>query len=102
MGSDKKKINRYNQIDSLVLEIKSVVKRNIISRMKENLYNISDYYLEDSSKMITSIIEQCNITSDELGRIKHEISIYITRISSIGSDIIDINSISKDSIKRNE
>lgn len=63
--------------------------------MKENLYNISDYYLENSSKMITSIIEQCNITSDEIARVKDEINIYITRITSITSDIIDINSVYK-------
>lgn len=95
VGSDKKKINRYNQIDALVFEIKSVVKKNIINKMKENLYNISDYYLENSSKMITSIIEQCNITSDDLVRVKDEINIYITRITSITSDIIDINSVYK-------
>lgn len=95
VGSDKKKINRYNQIDALVFEIKSVVKKNIINKMKENLYNISDYYLENSSKMITSIIEQCNITSDEIARVKDEINIYITRITSITSDIIDINSVYK-------
>ena len=95
VGSDKKKINRYNQIDALVFEIKSVVKKNIINKMKENLYNISDYYLENLSKMITSIIEQCNITSDELVRVKDEINIYITRITSITSDIIDINSVYK-------
>lgn len=87
VGSDKKKINRYNQIDSLVFEIKLVVKRNIIDRMKENLYNICDYYLEHSSKMIISIIEQCNITSDELIRIKDEIKIYINKVDSIISDI---------------
>lgn len=87
VGSDKKKINRYNQIDSLVFEIKLVVKRNIATRMKENLYNICDYYLENSSKMITSIIEQCNITSDELIKIKDEINIYINKVNSIISDI---------------
>ena len=87
VGSDKKKINRYNQIDSLVFEIKLVVKRNIATRMKENLYNICDYYLEKKTKMITSIIEQCNITSDELIKIKDEINIYINKVNSIISDI---------------
>ena len=87
VGSDKKKINRYKQIDSLVFEMKLVVKRNILNKMKENLYNICDYYLEQSSKMVTSIIEQCNITSDELIRIKDEIKIYVNRVDNIISSI---------------
>lgn len=102
LGTDKKKINRYNQIDSLVFEIKSAVKNSILKKMKENLYSISDYYFKSSSKMITSIVEQCNITSDELVRVKDEINRYINRISSMELGIIETNSIYKGILNRNE
>ncbi len=80
-GKDKKKVNRYNHIDALVFEIKSAIKNNVISSMKNNLYQASDHYYNNSSLMIMSILKQCNTSKEEIEKINIELDKYIATIA---------------------
>lgn len=81
VGKDKNKVNRYNQIDVLVFEIKSVIKNNVISSMKNNLEQASDYYYNNSCLMIMSILKQCNTSKKQIEEINIELDKYIANIA---------------------
>ena len=76
-SKDKNKVNRYNQIDALVFEIKSNIKSKVISTMKDNLYKASEYYCKNSELMIMSILQQCNTSKEEIEKISTELEKYI-------------------------
>lgn len=80
-SKDKNKVNRYNQIDALVFEIKSAIKNNVISSMKNNLYQASDNYYNNSSLMIMSILKQCNTSKEQIEKINIELDKYIATIA---------------------
>lgn len=78
-----RKNDRYKQIEDLDSKIKDSFKKNVLYKMKKNLYDMSDYYLENSFKIITSILEQCNITIDEVIKINSNIKTYINEVDNI-------------------
>lgn len=79
-GKDKRKINKDNQIDALVFEIRSNIKSKVIDNMKENLEQASDYYYKNSELMIMSILQQCNTSKEEVSEISIDLDEYIDTV----------------------
>lgn len=80
MTGDKHKSSRYSRIDTIIFEVKNEVKQNIEKDFIYNLECISDNYHEQATKTILKVIEQCNITQQELGDLAKAINEYINKL----------------------
>lgn len=87
-STEKKHVYIKNQIDSEMVKIKYEVKKNL------NI--VSDSYLKISIESITSIIEQCDVSLDELKKINKKIEEYIKNIERVSLNFKEFNIIHED------
>lgn len=82
MNKEKNDVNRIKQIELMESEMKANIKKEVIPKIKESLFNVSDNYMNSSSKMILSILSQCNTSYKELNKIYKDIESYINELKN--------------------
>lgn len=90
-STEKKQLNIKNQIDSEIVKIKNEVENSAIIEIKKNLDIVSDSYLKNSIESITLIIEQCDVSLDELKKINKKIEEYIKNIKKVSLNFKEFN-----------
>ena len=80
LQKDKNKRNQYSQVDELVKGIKNTVRDNILTEVVDKLNKSSDYYYEYTTEVIYDILNQCNISKEEVEDINIQLLKYIENI----------------------
>ncbi len=81
LGKDKKQ-DRSKIVNDLIAEIKSNVKSYAENQMKDYLKQASDHYYSNSKSMITSILEQCSLSIEEVENIIKDIDQYVCNVEA--------------------
>lgn len=80
LKKDKAQINQYSQIDVLVRGLKNTVRDNILNDIIDKLNQSSDYYYEYTTGIICDILNQCNISKEEVEDINMKLPKYIETV----------------------
>lgn len=91
---------RCNQVDKIINNIKSNVQIEVLPKMKSNLYDISNNYMESSKKALESILTQCNTSMKEVEIIFKEIEEYIETMEE-SINLVNIEHENKNKYERN-
>ncbi|WWU64270.1 dynamin family protein [Clostridium baratii] len=91
---------RCNQVDKIINNIKSNVQIEVLPKMKSNLYDISNNYMESSKKALESILTQCNTSMKEVEIILKEIEEYIETMEE-SVNLVNIEHENKNKYERN-
>lgn len=91
---------RCNQVDKIINNIKSNVQIEVLPKMKSNLYDISNNYMESSKKALESILTQCNTSMKEVEIIFKEIEEYIETMEE-SANLVNIEHENKNKYERN-